>query len=129
MSAMGESGHCPIRVFYRRQGKCAGVNRVLHRLIIALATLTIASPALAEVADKEPSVGPLWAWAELRQNELYELCSWVARTLSYCAVVGNHPTPEGLISALDRKPTLHSFSLKRTSPSGVVPTSFQPARS
>ena len=34
-----------------------------HRLIIGLALLLIASPAAAEVADKEPSVGALWAWA------------------------------------------------------------------
>jgi hypothetical protein len=36
---------------------------MLHRLIIGFAALLIASPALAEVADKEPSVGALWAWA------------------------------------------------------------------
>ncbi len=34
-----------------------------HRLIVTLAALLIASPAFAEVADKEPSVGALWAWA------------------------------------------------------------------
>ena len=34
-----------------------------HRLIIALAALLVASPASAEVADKEPSVSALWAWA------------------------------------------------------------------
>ena len=36
---------------------------MLHRLILGLAALSIASPALAEVADKEPSVGGMWAWA------------------------------------------------------------------
>lgn len=36
---------------------------MLQRLIIALAALSIASPALAEIADKEPSVGGMWAWA------------------------------------------------------------------
>ena len=36
---------------------------MLHRLIIALSVVLTASPAWAEVADKEPSIGALWAWA------------------------------------------------------------------
>jgi hypothetical protein len=33
------------------------------RSIAALAALFVASPAMAEVADKEPTLGALWAWA------------------------------------------------------------------
>lgn len=36
---------------------------MIHRQILALAATLIASPALAEAADKEPSVSSLWAWA------------------------------------------------------------------
>jgi pilus assembly protein TadC len=33
------------------------------RSIAALAALFVASPAMAEVADKEPTLGGVWAWA------------------------------------------------------------------
>jgi hypothetical protein len=35
----------------------------MPRRLFAMATLVIASPASAEVADKVPSAGALWAWA------------------------------------------------------------------
>lgn len=34
-----------------------------HRLVIGLAALLMAAPASAEVADKEPSIGAMWALA------------------------------------------------------------------
>lgn len=34
-----------------------------HRVVAAVATLLISSPAYAEVADKEPTLGAMWAWA------------------------------------------------------------------
>ena len=34
-----------------------------RRVVFAAATLLLASPAAAEVADKEPSLAALWAWA------------------------------------------------------------------
>ena len=34
-----------------------------HRIVAAIATLLVSSPAYAEVADKEPTLGTMWAWA------------------------------------------------------------------
>jgi hypothetical protein len=40
-----------------------GRNYIHYRLSIAAGALLVASPAFAEVADKEPSVGSMWMWA------------------------------------------------------------------
>ena len=37
------------------------MNRIA--LTVAIACLFVASPAIAEVADKEPTIGYLWLWA------------------------------------------------------------------
>ena len=37
--------------------------KVHHRAAIAISALLISSPAFAEVVDKEPSLGTMWAWA------------------------------------------------------------------
>ena len=39
------------------------ISKMRHQLVVGLAALVAASPAAAEVADKEPSVTGLWVWA------------------------------------------------------------------
>jgi hypothetical protein len=53
----------PVKTYSTYVSRVCWKNHLLHRLVVALAAFLIASPALAEVADKEPSVGSLWAWA------------------------------------------------------------------
>jgi hypothetical protein len=56
-----------------------------HRLIFFWAALLIASPAAAEVADKEPSMAVLWAWA-LAFNVIALLLALVRRWLGLIVV-------------------------------------------
>jgi len=46
------------------------------RSLVAWGALLIASPAFAEVADKEPSLGSMWAWA-LALNVIAFVLEWV----------------------------------------------------
>ena len=59
---------------------------MLLRIAVALSAFALSSPVYAEVADKEPSLGSLWAWA-LGFNVLALVLAVVRPWLGYLAVI------------------------------------------